>query len=43
MTVGLIMLAVAVYAAQHGDYGLCCLMLVAAVCAFRFVRLPPSW
>lgn len=40
MTVGLILIALAIYAAKQGAYGLCCLMLMAAVCAFNFVRLP---
>lgn len=33
MTVGLIMLALAIYAAQHGAYGITCLALVAMVVA----------
>lgn len=43
MTVGLIMLLFAIYAAQHGAYGVSCLALVAMVWAFVFVRLPRSW
>jgi len=40
VTVGLILIAIAIYAAKQGEYGLCCLMLVAAVFAFNLVRLP---
>jgi hypothetical protein len=40
MTVGLIMFALAIYAAQHGSYGIGCLALVAMLYAFGFVRLP---
>jgi hypothetical protein len=40
MTVGLIMLALAVYAAQHGSYGICGMALLAMLYAFVFVRLP---
>lgn len=34
MTVGLIMFALAIYAAQRGAYGITCLALVAMVVAF---------
>jgi hypothetical protein len=34
MTVGLIMLALAIYAAQRGAYGIVCLALLAMVVAF---------
>ena len=40
MTVGLFLFALAIYAAQHGAYGICCLALLAMLYAFLFVRLP---
>jgi hypothetical protein len=34
MTVGLVMLLIAIYAAQHGAYGMACLALLAMVVVF---------
>jgi hypothetical protein len=43
MTVGLIMVLVAIYAAQHGSYGVCALAVVAMFVALISVRLPRGW
>jgi hypothetical protein len=40
MIVGLFLSAMAIYAAQRGEYGICCLALVAMLYACAFVRLP---
>jgi len=40
MTVGLIALAIAIQAAQHGRHGICFMALLAMLFAFFFVRLP---
>ena len=43
MTVGLILFALAIYAAQRGSYVICCVALLSMVVAFICVRLPRSW